>query len=564
MSKPISDKKNVKILIDLCRAEDVTDIIISPGSRNAPLTLSFAALEDFDCYSIVDERSAAFFALGMAQQKNKMVALVCTSGTALLNYAPAIAEAYYQNIPLIIISADRPGEWIDQADGQTIRQHDIFHNYIKYSCTLPVDIHTKEDEWYAVRQISEGFKICKEDLQGPVHINIPLREPLYGRTVHHQNKIKTVTHNKSIGGLPEHAIEELVNCWSGTERILILMGMRKPDAKMQQVLDELEKRERIAILTESLSNCYGDGHIRCIDRVVSSFREEEMALYRPDLLITFDGQIVSKMVKTFLRANPPKEHWHISASGEFIDTYQQLSRVLEGDPSSILNQLIHIVKPVKSRYRENWKKRFEMASSFHNEYVKSLPWSDFKAFNSIVNHLPKPCTLQLGNSTPVRYAQLFDEYQQIKSFSNRGTSGIDGSVSTAVGAAVALKHKEQVVLITGDLSFFYDSNALWNNYIPTNLKIIILNNGGGGIFRFIQGPAETEELEEYFATGHNMNAELLAKQYSVNYHRCENNEELEASLPQFFEDEKAMILEVMTPAKHNAKVLKNYFATLKS
>ncbi|MBN2165225.1 MAG: 2-succinyl-5-enolpyruvyl-6-hydroxy-3-cyclohexene-1-carboxylic-acid synthase [Marinilabiliaceae bacterium] len=561
MSKPISDKKTVRILIDLCRAEGISDIIISPGSRNAPLTLSFAALDDFNCYSVVDERSAAFFALGIAQQKRKIVALLCTSGTAVLNYAPAIAEAFYQNIPLVIITADRPSEWLGQGDGQTINQDGIFSNYIKYSCTLPVEINSQEDKWFAERMVSEAFIKCMSPLRGPVHINVPFREPLYGKTVQQISKSRPVVYNKSVGRLPDEVLVDLAEAWSSTERIMVLVGMRNPDLRFQLMLNELEDRERIIILTESLSNCNGDGFINCIDRVVATFRDEEVALFKPDLLITFDGQIVSKKIKQFLRDNKPKEHWHISESGAYTDTYMQLTRVLHGDPVIILEQLIKLVKPIKSRYRENWKKRYDYATLIHDEYTKQLPWSDFKVFQMVIKALPRPCVLQLGNSTPVRYAQLFNGYEQVESYSNRGTSGIDGCVSTAVGASVA--REEPVVLVTGDLSFFYDSNALWNKYISKKFKIIVVNNGGGGIFRFIPGPAETEELEEFFATGHSMNADNLAAHFKICYNKCSTAEQLDELLPSFFEQKESAILEVLTPIKNNAKVLKDYFCALK-
>ena len=561
MSKPISEKKNVRILVDLCLESGIKDVVISPGSRNAPLILSFSAIEDFKCFNIVDERSAAFFALGMAQQSGKAVALVCTSGTAVLNYAPAIAEAYYQGVPLLVITADRPGEWIDQADGQTIRQHGIYSNYIKYSCTLPVDILNKDDEWHAERLISEAIMYCNKELPGPVHINIPFREPLYGRTVHQNRSTRKVKLHKTKGILSENDLSELTERWKNTERVMILAGMRKPDSRFKAVIDELSSRERIAVLTETLTNCHIDGAIRCIDRVVSSIREEEMALFKPDLLITFDGPIVSKMVKTFLRNNPPKEHWHISESGEFIDTYRNLSRVIEGDPVTILQQLSDSVVPVKSRYKDTWQNRFENVTILHNEYIKNLPWSDFYVFNFIIENLPKSCVLQLGNSTPVRYAQLFDDFNGITSYSNRGTSGIDGCVSTAIGAANC--NTEPVILITGDLSFFYDSNALWNQYIPDNLKIIVVNNGGGGIFRFIPGPSDTEELEQFFASGHSMNGEHIAMQYNIDYSRCENSDDLKKSLQVFLNKKSVAILEIMTPVNNNARVLKDYFSLLK-
>jgi 2-succinyl-5-enolpyruvyl-6-hydroxy-3-cyclohexene-1-carboxylate synthase len=449
MGKLISDKKSVQILVDQCLAQGVKNIIISPGSRNAPLILSFTAIDYFKCYSIVDERSAGFIALGMAQQSGEPVALVCTSGTAALNYAPAIAEAYYQGIPLIVITADRPGEWIDQADGQTIRQHGIYGNYIKYSCTLPVDIYTSDDEWHTKKMIAEAFVKCCKSTPGPVHINVPLREPLYGRMEQQVNTSTVVSHYQSKTGLSEQYLDQLSDCFNNSQRIMILVGMRHPDPQLQKVLIDLGKDERIIVLTESLSNCPGDGFIPCIDRVISSIKADEASLFKPDLLITFDGPIVSKMVKTFLRQNLPNEHWHVSESGEFVDTYQQLSRIIESNPSVVLNQLMPLLKSKPSQFSQTWKTRYEKVSSIHTDYLQSIPWSDLKVFETIFNHLPQPSVLQLGNSTPVRYAQLFDRFNNIESYSNRGTSGIDGSMSTAVGAALARNDEPVVLMLYG-------------------------------------------------------------------------------------------------------------------
>jgi 2-succinyl-5-enolpyruvyl-6-hydroxy-3-cyclohexene-1-carboxylate synthase len=562
MSKSISDKKTVKALVDVCQAHGLTDVVLSPGSRNAPLIITFTNTESFRCHPVVDERSAGFFALGIAQQTRKPVALVCTSGTAVLNYAPAIAEAYYQNLPLIVITADRPEEWIDQADGQTIRQKGVFGNFIKYQCSLPVDVNTTQDEWYINRVVNEAFVAAVDALNGPVHINVPLREPLYGRTVHSQKSVRLIKKHKSLGCLPQQLMDELSEVWKGHERIMILVGMRYPDSELLDVLEQFSDSDRVVVLTETLSNCYSEKFVRCIDRVVSSIRDEDLALFKPDILITMDGLLVSKMLKTFLRQNAPREHWHISEGGSAPDSYQGLTKVIKGQPVETLRHLMPLLQPVKCRFRETWMKRVSLLSSIHEEYLKKLLWSDMRVFEVITNQLPRPVNLQLGNSTPVRYMQLFEGFNEVYSFSNRGTSGIDGSVSTAVGAAFATDRL--TLLLVGDLSFFYDSNGLWNKRLMPNLKVIVINNSGGGIFRFLQGSAEADELEEFFATSHQMSAEHVARQYSLPYRQCNNEQEFAEGLIQLFEpNDKAFILEVMTPMKDNARILRDYFATLK-
>ena len=558
----ISDKKTVKILAEMCLAEGIHQVIVSPGSRNAPLVLTLSAMEAFHCHVIVDERSAAFFALGMAQQTGKPVALVCTSGTAVLNYAPAIAEAYYQQVPLLVITADRPQEWIDQADGQTIRQDGIYNHYVRHSCSLRADVLTPDDEWLTERLIADALLTFRKGVPGPVHINVPLREPLYGRTVHQQKRVHRVAYAGGITQLHDEVLDDLAHRWSATERVMILMGMHRPDEGLQQVLEQLQQRERVVVLTESLSNMTGDGFIRCIDRVVTSIGDDEAPLFRPDLLITFDGQVLSKMVKTLLRKYPPKEHWHISPSGLSTDTYRHLTQVVAVDPTQFFLQLMPRIEPVNSRYRTMWQKRAEGVATQHDLYVKALPWCDMKVYDSVFAGLTSQTMVQLGNSTPVRYAQLFDVWQGKESYSNRGTSGIDGCVSTAAGAS-SVRTDKQTLLLTGDLSFFYDSNALWNKHLPDQLKIIIINNGGGGIFRYIPGPSDTEELDEFFATSHTMHAEYITRQFGVDYWRCDDEATLQERLPEFMGHPRVAILEVMTPSKESARVLKGYFEALK-
>ncbi len=560
MNKAVSDKKVVKTLIDICLSEGLREVVISPGSRNAPLTLTFAAHPEFECFSIVDERSAGFFALGMAQQTGRPVALVCTSGSALLNYAPAIAEAYYQNIPLVVLSADRPMEWIDQADGQTIRQVGALDNIVKYSCQLPTSKNASN--WYVNRLVSEAFYHCQHKMAGPVHINIPLAEPLYGKTVHPEEKHRQIKQVVSSSSISPQAMKELCDDWHKHDKVLIVVGLTKPNPQLQKVLCALSEMEQVVVLTETISNINGDSIITGIDKVVSTITEEEVHFYKPSLLITFDGAVVSKMVKKFLRDYQAKEHWHISMANRHMDTYLQLTTSIEAEPADFLEALIPNITAVKSRYRTTWLNRAERSERHHDEYLDKQGWNDLKAISHVAKQLPTGWQIQWGNSSAIRYAQLFKEFYNQDSFCNRGTSGIDGSVSTAVGASYI--SEKPTLLVVGDLSFLYDSNGLWSNYLKPNLRIIVINNGGGGIFRFIPGPSDSEELETFFEASHQLNVKPLAEMYGLNYLTANNEETMNDCLTQLFSDsDKAIILEVKTPAKENAGVLKSYFKRLK-
>jgi len=560
MSKPVSEKKVVKTLVDICLAEGLKEVVISPGSRNAPLTITFAADPDFNCYSIVDERSAGFFALGIAQQTRKPVALVCTSGSALLNYAPAVSEAYYQNLPLVVISADRPMEWVDQGDGQTIRQVGALDNVVKYSCNLPS--YLEQNDWYVKRLVSEAFYHSMNRKPGPVHINLPLREPLYGKTVHPNDELKLIQQYGAQYHLSDKQLNELSSVWNKSDAILILVGSQYPNAELRNVLNKLGESDQVVVLTEVGSNIEGDHIIGEIDKVVSTITEEEVHFFKPNLLITMDGAVVSKMVKTFLRAYPAKHHWHLSSVSRHLDTYKQLSASIEMEPLDFFKQLLPSLESKKSRYANTWHTRAIRSKNHHKEYLEKVHWSDLRVFQLLEEKLPSEYMVQWGNSSAIRYAQLFNGFNKYESFCNRGTSGIDGSTSTAVGASHITN--KPTLLVTGDLSFLYDSNGLWNNYIKPNLRILVVNNGGGGIFRFIPGPSDTEELETFFEARHELNVKPLAEMYGLDYVLAEDEESLKKGFSQLFADnKKAMILEVKTPNKENASVLKSYFKRLK-
>ena len=557
-----SDKKTPNILSAIFKLHGVKDIVISTGSRNAPLIITFAGDDYFNCITIVDERSAGFFALGMAMEKKRPVALVCTSGSALLNYAPAVSEAFYRHIPLVVVSADRPPELTDQGDGQTIRQQGALDKHTNYSCALPVSVTGSDDEWYANRLINEALISCNVERKGPVHINVPFREPLYGTVGKSQEKIRAVQFLKPDVRLSKNMVQELAEVWNSSPNVLILLGESDGDQELEKVLRSFGDRGQAVILTETLTNISGKNIFSCVDKVISTISEEETAVFQPDLLITTEGAVVSKMVKSFLRNNPPKYHWNVSVTEPLMDTYKCLTHAIPVSLSVLLNELIPVVKDKTPRYFEFWQRRVGQVSKYHEEYLKHISWSDLKLFDQLQVMLPERYTVHWANSTVIRYAQLFNRFHKIRNYANRGTSGIDGSMSTAVGAAYA--SQKETLLVTGDLSFMYDSNGLWNKYLSSKLKIIVVNNGGGGIFRFIPGPGDSGHLEEFFEASHSQSVRPLAEMYGLDYQYATNGDELEKVLPGFFkENDKPVMLEVFTPAKENAKVLKKYFEYLK-
>ncbi|WP_461633295.1 2-succinyl-5-enolpyruvyl-6-hydroxy-3-cyclohexene-1-carboxylic-acid synthase [Labilibaculum euxinus] len=563
MERNYSDIKGVKELIDICWAKGMEYVIVSPGSRNAPLSISFAKDDRIKSLVIVDERSAGYFALGIAQQTRKPVGLVCTSGTALLNYGPAVAEAFYQRLPLVVISADRPVEWIGQDDSQALPQVNVFGQFVKASYQLPLDANNPDDCWYLNRMVNEALSKAQSGRLGPVHINFPLREPLYGVKPYPNSIERVIGKINSVDELSAGTISSIAAIVNSNQKIVILAGLLHPQAELNELLAELAQNKNVVILTESVSNLHNKEFLPCIDRVICSIKDEEIDNFKPDLLINFGGPLVSKMIKSFLRNNKPKEHWFVGKEDHFIDTFKNLTSHIDVSPLAFFKQLLPLIKPSDSSFSDCWKCRDAEVSEIHSDYLKNIEWSDLKVFEQILHAIPEGGNLQLANSSVVRYAQLFKTSAALTYNSNRGTSGIDGCTSTAAGAA--LVNGKTTTLITGDISFFYDSNALWNKYLQPNFKIILINNGGGGIFRFISGPSGVDELEEYFETVQDYKAGKLAETFGLDYFYAENQEEVNSILPNFYAvSNRVAILEIKTPRTVNDQVLINYFKTIKS
>ncbi|OXA68171.1 2-succinyl-5-enolpyruvyl-6-hydroxy-3-cyclohexene-1-carboxylic-acid synthase [Flavobacterium aquidurense] len=543
-------------IIEICSAKGITNIIISPGSRNAPLTIGFAQNPNFKCYSIADERCAAFFALGIAQQTKLPTAVVCTSGSALLNYYPAVAEAFYSQIPLIVISADRPQSKIDIGDGQTIRQENVFQNHSVFNANLTEDASVEND--LKINKAIETAILQK----GPVHINAPFEEPLY-ETVSELSVEPKITHSEEIFGTKIiENIDDVASVWNTSKRKLILIGgINEANSVSKEILENFAKDPSIVVLTETTSNLHEPSFINSIDSLITPFDDCDFKELEPEVLITFGGMIVSKRIKGFLRKYKPAQHWHIDTLRAY-DTFNALSKHFVMEPEDFFKELLPKTAFVSSKYFSKIDKIYDLRKIRKQEYLRKITFSDFKVFEKIIESLPKNSQLQISNSSAIRYAQLIEIDPSIEVYCNRGTSGIDGSTSTAIGAAVGRKDI-QTVFITGDIGFLYDSNALWNSYIPKNFKIILINNGGGGIFRILPGHEEKPVFNTFFETSHNLTAAHLAEMYQMNYFTATNEDSLNNSIKTLYEaNDKPCILEIFTPTFENDVVLKQYFKEL--
>ena len=556
-------------IVLLCLKKGIDHVVISPGSRNAPLTIGFAHHTAINSYSIVDERSAAFFALGLAQQLQKPVALVCTSGSALLNYYPAVAEAFYSDIPLVMITADRPIERIDIGDGQTIRQRNVFENHVLYSANLYSELvleHDNQDdklkqkrreaEKHNQQEINKALNMALTE-SGPVHINVPFYEPLYDivdDVMVDPIEVRPQFHKEELS---DRELLPYVDFFNASQRKIVLVGVLAPGSIEQRFLDILGEDPSTIVLTETTSNIENPYFFTRIDNLIGSLDDAGFKKLQPDLLITIGGMVISKKIKAFLRNYQPEQHWHIDSKKAY-DTYFCLNRHFKVGANYFMSRFLPLTEYAESGYQDMWPETRDYRDSLHKKYLLEMPWCDFKAFESILTAIPDDSILQLGNSSTVRYVQLFDINKTLNVFCNRGTSGIDGCTSTAVGAAVG--SGIPTTLITGDLSFFYDSNGLWNKYIPHDFKIIIINNSGGGIFRILPGSKDTPQFDEYFETIHDLDASHLSKTYAMDYYRADDEKGLKQALGALYsKNEKPAILEVFTPRKVNDDILLSYF-----
>lgn len=571
-------------LVEICHQQNLQQVILSPGSRVAPLTLAFVRHPSINTISISDERVAAFTAMGMAnqyvsdfiqqdQENLTLVGIACTSGSAVYNYAPAIAEAFYQQIPLLVFTADRPPEWIDQLDGQTIRQREIYGNHVKESFELPVDTSHKDAMWQTGRIVNEAINMAKTLPYGPVHINIPIREPFYPA----EKKAIQINHPKIVECIPFQSIlsknvwNTLLDQWDSAEKKMIVAGQQALCPPLAEHLRLLQQEFGVVIIGDSIANLHGlkEG-IRQHDLILEQQEESTLTSLQPDLLITFGKSVLSKVLKKYLRTHAPHQHWHIQSAGKVADTFQSLTHIIPVKPEYFFGQLfsdldfMHFlegdVEESEKNYVSQWQKEENKAKRYITSFLNKDAFSELHIVGWLLEKLPKICQVHLANSMSVRYVNLWGMPPSFQGevFANRGTSGIDGSTSTAVGAALA-NPDTPVVLLTGDLAFFYDRNALWNNYLPNNLRIVLLNNHGGNIFSLIKGPSQQPELEEYFETEQKLIAEKTILDAGLEYFSACNWEELESTQESFWEKtQTSKCLEIKTDKLINTNVFTSF------
>ena len=558
-----TDKSGITNFIEQCLCHGMHHVVCSPGSRNAPFIIAIDEHPDMNAIVIHDERSAAFYALGMALQLKKPVGVVCTSGSAMLNYYPAVAEAYYQCVPLVVISADRPSEWIDQGDGQTIVQTGVYSNHIRNEGTIVENIGSDAERQKINKEIAGAFTLCNGNWKGPIHFNAPLSEPLYNTREIEYSEWNAYTHNKEeefeLSPIQFQRIEEL---WTSSEKKMILCGQfNDHNTELLNVLIALSNDPSVVVMVENTSNLVSENFIHCIDRTLCTIQEREIREFQPEILISIGGAIVSKRIKAFLRKGTIKEHWKVGHEFPDMDTYKAKTQTFQCIPSALLGSILKFGTQNNGTFGTKWRQKDKSVQKQLDAIYAEIQFSDLKVFEYLLDRIPDCSNLHMGNSSVVRYCQLFDPNSTVRYFANRGTSGIDGCTSTACGSALINRDKCNI-LISGDVSFFYDSNALWSNHLTENLRIIVIHNNGGGIFKIIDGPSSVKQLSRYFEAHHEYSAENLCAAFNIEYFRAETIEEVKESMEVFFEDSKNFrprLLEISTPPEINDLVLKDFF-----
>ena len=563
MSYLTSAKKNVHLFVETCVAAGLKHVVISPGSRNAPLTISFDEHPEVKTTLVHDERSAGFFALGMALQLQEPVAVLCTSGSAVLNYFPAVAEAFYQSIPLVVISADRPQEWINHGDGQTIMQDHVFGKHVHGFLQLEDKDESESYRQFLSNEAQLLLAKATGNWSGPVHVNFALQEPLYNtETVDKRPEIDPLKPSEDVTHIDWSKFQ---STWSTATKKIVLCGQMPKNKALLEELKTMSEDPTVLVMVENTSNLYDLKFVHCIDRTIEHL-DRNNADFVPEIIITLGGAIVSKKIKNLFRDWDIKNHWRVGYAFPEMDTFRHLSESVECAPASFIRKLNEAPRNTVELYASKWKNIDFLRQEKTAEFCENAPFSDLKVFSILNDCLPEMSVVHLGNSSVVRYAQLFDPISSVTYQANRGTSGIDGSMSTAAGAAFADKETWHVHF-TGDISFFYDSNALWNKFLTPNLRIFMINNEGGGIFKIIPGPNSTQQFKKYFVAEHQHSAEHICKAFEMEYFSARNTEELDGHMEAFYqheEDGRPKLMEIFTDTEVNPEVLKGYFLNLKS
>ena len=558
-----SNKENVNILTSLLLEYGVSDAVVCPGSRNAPIVHNLSVCEAIRCRPVTDERSAAFYALGLAIATRRPTVVCVTSGSALLNVMPAVAEAAYQHVPLVVISADRPQQWIDQLDGQTIPQSDALGRFVRKAVQLP-EPHNDEERWLCRRLVNEAMHLATCRQGAPVHINVPISEPLFEFDTEQLpqlsrfNNIKRAAINDASMDMPD--------AFHDATRPMIVIGQLAHGTVSHETIRSLS--EKYVVMSEPLSNpsymtIHFDEAVRYIVSDNSSINDDEddKTAYYPDYVIYVGDTLVSKPARRFLRNAKVPSCLITPDAADIHDPLMTLTDIVECDSDSINALLASLCDAPdtdeRCRFHDRWQSFLDACAAHADAYAPEYSqMATVKYFEEQLADLDIDICVHYANSSAVRLACI---YAQHYVWCNRGVNGIEGSLSTAAGFSLATH--DMTVCVIGDLSFFYDQNALWNSNLRGNLRIILLNNRGGGIFRQLPGLSDSPAADDLVMASHENTAQGICTQNDIGYLSAKNMDEMQIGVVTLLtrESERPMLLEVFTDSNDDVKALEKYF-----
>ncbi len=550
-----SSNKMVLQLVSLLKQFNIRRIVISPGSRHFPLVHSLETDDYFKLYSVVDERSAAFFALGLIQQTGEIVAVTCSSGTACMNYGSAVVEAFYQRLPLLVLSSDRIPCLLNQMEDQMYDQLDTFTHCTKYSGQLP-EVKNDIDLWHCNRIINEGLLELTHHGKGPVHLNIPF-EAHYTDTF--ATEILPVARKISIltSDMNHDEWRMLAEQLKG-KKVMIAWGQSCPMTKeMDEAVSAFVDNFDAIILTDYISNCRHSKAIVNTTVTLGILRPAERVNLVPDIVITIGANyIFNNELKGFLRPSNVI-HWQVGKEDKVCDPFRHLSQILEMDELSFFTKIVECASfENEGTYADSW---------IQLSKLPNLPTPDYNelyAIGALLKNIPSNSDLQLANSCTIRMAHFFKIPESVRVNCNRGVNGIDGSMSTAVGFAA--ENQRHTFYITGDLSFFYDMNSLWIRHLSPKMRILLINNGGGAV---MYGPLNDEirkTLPVHVAAGHHTSAQGWVESVGFKYLSASSKQEVDSAIKEFCSSsvEQPILLEVFTTINPDINSIKEYFSSI--
>ena len=558
-----SNKENVNILTSLLLEYGVSDAVVCPGSRNAPIVHNLSVCEAIRCRPVTDERSAAFYALGLAIATRRPTVVCVTSGSALLNVMPTVAEAAYQHVPLVVISADRPQQWIDQLDGQTIPQSDALGRFVRKAVQLP-EPHNDEERWLCRRLVNEAMHLATCRQGAPVHINVPISEPLFEFDTEQLPQLSRFNNIKRA--IIKDASMDMPDAFHEAKRPMIVIGQLAHGTVSHETIRSLS--EKYVVMSEPLSNpsymtIHFDEAIRYIVSDNSSINDDEddKTAYYPDYVIYVGDTLVSKPARRFLRNAKAPSCLITPDAADIHDPLMTLTDIVECDTDSINALLASLCEAAdtdeRCRFHDRWQSFLDAYAAHADAYAPEYSqMATVKYFEEQLADLDIDICVHYANSSAVRLACI---YAQHYVWCNRGVNGIEGSLSTAAGFSLATH--DMTVCVIGDLSFFYDQNALWNSNLRGNLRIILLNNRGGGIFRQLPGLSDSPAADDLVMASHENTAQGICTQNDIGYLSAKSMDEMQIGVVTLLtrESERPMLLEVFTDSNDDVKALEKYF-----